>query len=117
MHLSEGAAGQGGHPAGADASGTGHALEPADPGHAQGHGPAAVREAVSGFRADAGGYLRRVRLAAGFFLEASGVCEGSSGISPSSRWSSAGEGLFHQGGKSFATVGGGVRLAAGFFLE
>ena len=30
---------------------------------------------------------------------------------------SAGEGLFHHGGKSFATVGGGVRLAAGFFLE
>ena len=50
-------------------------------------------------------------------MEASGVCEGSSGISPSSRWSSAGEGLFHHGGKSFATGGGGVRLAAGFFLE
>ena len=56
-------------------------------------------------------------MAAGFFLEASGVGDGSSSISPSSRWSSAGEGLFHQDGKSFATVDGGVRLAAGFFLE
>ncbi len=66
--------GQGGHLAGADdpphpaphraggtggrprarASGTGQALEPADPRHGQGHGADAVREAVWGFWPDVG---------------------------------------------------------------
>ena len=47
-------AGPGGHRVEADASGTGHALEPTDPSEGQGHGAAAVCAAVGGFWTNVG---------------------------------------------------------------